>query len=51
MKTLLIIIVLATMSIASSINLCCIQNSINNTNRLLDEIIKKLKKENERKFK
>jgi len=44
MKTLLIIIVLATMSIASSINLTCINNSINNTNRLLDEIIKELKK-------
>lgn len=44
MKTLLIIIVLATMSIASSINLTCINNSINNTNRLLDEISKELKK-------
>lgn len=44
MKTLLIIIILATMSIASSINLTCINNSINNTNRLLDEISKELKK-------
>lgn len=43
MKTLIIIIVLATMSIASSINLICINNSINNTNRLLDKISKELK--------
>lgn len=44
MGTLAIVIVLATMSIASSINLTCINNSINNTNRLLDEISKELKK-------
>ena len=43
MKTLIIIIVLATMSIASSINLNCINISINNTNRLLDKILKELK--------
>lgn len=43
MKTLLIIIVLATMSIASSINLCCIQNSINEANRMLNKIEKELK--------
>lgn len=46
MKTLLIIIVLATMSIASSINLTCINNSINNTNRLLNDVKKELKKRN-----
>lgn len=44
MKTLIIIIVLSIMSLASSFNLSCILNSINETNRLLNEISKELKK-------
>lgn len=46
MKTLILIIVLSIMSLASSFNLSCILNSINETNRLLDEINKELKKRN-----
>jgi hypothetical protein len=46
MKTLIIIIVLSIMSLASSFNLSCILNSINETNRLLNDIKKELKKRN-----